>query len=72
MYKQFILMDSTLDETVFMKLKRQLSRKSKDGKEWHRWDFTIPPEVIEKLNWKDGDEFDCKVVGKKLIIEKIL
>lgn len=54
-----------------MKLKYNLSRKDKNtGKEFYRWDFTIDPEFIEQLGWKKGQEFSCKIQGKKLIIEK--
>lgn len=51
-----------------MKLQKQKTREVK-GKEYHRWTVVIPPDEIEKLGWKEGEELQPKAQGKKLIIE---
>lgn len=54
-----------------MKLKKHLNRKNKDtGKEFHRFDITINPELIDQLGWKHGDELNADVKGKELRIKK--
>lgn len=51
-----------------MKLQKQPNRKVK-GKEYYRWAVVIPPSTIESLGWKEDQELEPKVQGKKLIIE---
>lgn len=53
-----------------MQLQKQLSRKYKD-KEYSKYVIVIPPKIIEKLDWKEGDKLDCIVSGEKLIIKKL-
>ena len=38
-----------------MKLQRQKAREYK-GKPIYKWVIVIPPEDIDKLGWKEGDE----------------
>ena len=51
-----------------MKLQKQLSRKVKD-KEYPKWVVTIPPSEIEKLEWKEGQELELEINGKKLVLK---
>ena len=51
-----------------MKLQRQRTREVK-GKEYFRWTVVIPPEEIESLGWKEGDDLFPKSEGRKLVIE---
>jgi len=52
-----------------MRLQKQLSRKVGD-KEYAKYVLVIKPKTIEKLGWKDGEELEAEVKGKKLIIER--
>lgn len=53
-----------------MKLKKHLNRKSKDGKEFFRYDITINPELVKELGWKDGEDLKATTRKDKMIIEK--
>jgi len=50
-----------------LKLQRQTTREI-EGKEYHKWVITIPPEQIEKLNWEEGVELESVVRGNDLVI----
>lgn len=52
-----------------MKLQKQLSRKVGD-KEYDKYVAVIPPKVVKKLRFREGDELEFKVDGKRLIIQK--
>lgn len=51
-----------------MRLQKQRTREVK-GKEYFRWTVVIPPNEIEELGWKEGQELAPKREGKKLVIE---
>ena len=40
-----------------MKLQKQLSRKVGDVK-YAKWVLVIPPNIIEELKWKEGQELE--------------
>ena len=44
-----------------MKLQKHLSRKSKNGEDYFKWELILPKEVIEKAGFKEGDELDAEV-----------
>jgi len=52
-----------------MRLLSQTSRKYKDTKYKKYW-VVIPNKLIEKLDWKTGEELEAETKGNKLIIEK--
>jgi len=52
-----------------MKLQKQLSRKVGDT-EYVKWVLVIPPNIIEELKWKEGQELEAKIKENKLVIEK--
>lgn len=52
-----------------MKLQKQLSRKVKDV-EYAKWVLVIPPNIIEKLKWKEGQELEAKVKENSLVVKK--
>ncbi len=52
-----------------MKLIKQKGRNYKD-KEYFKYIVVIPNKILEKLNWKGGENLDVKVKRDKLIIEK--
>lgn len=41
-----------------------------NGKFYFKHWVVIPNKIIEKLDWKTGDELEIEVKGGKLIIEK--
>lgn len=50
-----------------MRLQKQLSRKFK-GKDYSKWIVVIPPEKINKLNWKEGEELEPEIFHGGLIL----
>lgn len=55
-----------------VKLQRRFAYryKSKDGnKDHYKYVITIPEEVIEKLEWKEGTELEPKALDQKLVVE---
>lgn len=52
-----------------MRLQKNKTREVK-GKEYFKWSVVIPPEEVESLGWKEGEELKPKREGKKLVIEK--
>jgi len=46
-----------------------LSRKVGDT-EYVKWVLVIPPNIIEELKWKEGQELEAKIKENKLVIEK--
>ncbi len=52
-----------------MRLQKQKTREVK-GKEYFRWTVVIPPDEVEQLGWKEGEELKPRREGKKLVIEK--
>jgi bifunctional DNA-binding transcriptional regulator/antitoxin component of YhaV-PrlF toxin-antitoxin module len=52
-----------------MRLQKQLSKKIGD-KEYAKYVIVVPPKVIEKLGWKDGEELEGEIKGDKLVIER--
>ncbi len=33
--------------------------------------LVIPPELIEKLGWKEGDDVAVEVVGGRIVVTKV-
>lgn len=50
-----------------MRLQKHVNRKVED-KEYAKYVVVIPPEHIEQLGWKEGQELEPEVKGKKLLI----
>jgi len=43
--------------------------KSKEGnKDHYKYVITIPEEIIEELNWKEGTELEPKAQDQKLVV----
>jgi len=51
-----------------MQLQKRMNRIVGD-KEYSKWQVVIPPETIEKLGWKEGEELIKSVEGRKLTLE---
>ena len=52
-----------------MKLQKQLSRKVGDI-EYAKWVLVIPPNMIEELKWKEGQELETEIEDNKLVVKK--
>ena len=52
-----------------MKLQKQLSRKV-GNVEYAKWVLVIPPNMIEELKWKEGQELEAEIKENKLLIGK--
>lgn len=50
-----------------MKLQKHFSRKVK-GKEYSKWVVVLPPKMVEKLKWKEGEELESEIFHGGLII----
>jgi antitoxin component of MazEF toxin-antitoxin module len=50
-----------------VKLQKHFSRKFK-GKEYSKWVVVIPPEMIRKLAWKEGEELEPEIFHSRLIL----
>lgn len=54
-----------LRETVL--LQKRLNRRVGE-KEYSKWQVVIPPEIIEQLGWKEGDDLIEQVDEQKLTL----
>jgi bifunctional DNA-binding transcriptional regulator/antitoxin component of YhaV-PrlF toxin-antitoxin module len=52
-----------------MRLQRQVNRVVED-KEYSKYVLIVPPEDVEKLGWKEGEELAHEVKEESLIISK--
>lgn len=50
-----------------MRLQKHFARKVK-GKEYSKWVIVIPPNVVEDLSWKEGEELEAKIFHGGLIL----
>jgi bifunctional DNA-binding transcriptional regulator/antitoxin component of YhaV-PrlF toxin-antitoxin module len=48
-------------------LQKQLSRAVK-GKEYPKYVLVVPPETVERLEWKEGEDLEPEVKGRKLVL----
>jgi bifunctional DNA-binding transcriptional regulator/antitoxin component of YhaV-PrlF toxin-antitoxin module len=52
-----------------MRLQKQVNRVVED-KEYSKYVIVVPPEDIERLQWRDGEELAHEVKEQTLIISK--
>lgn len=52
-----------------MRLQKQLSRKV-GNKEYPKWVVTIPPEKIDHIGWREGEELQLEIKDDKLILKR--
>lgn len=52
-----------------MRLQKQINRIV-DNKEYAKYVVVIPPDDVEKLEWKEGEELEHEVKEQALIIRK--
>ncbi|MCK5023658.1 MAG: hypothetical protein KAS04_05780 [Candidatus Aenigmarchaeota archaeon] len=50
-----------------MQLQRQESRKIK-GKKYDKWVITIPPSIVNKLEWKEGEELKAQMLKRGILL----
>lgn len=54
-----------------MKLQKQLSKKY-GNKEYHKYVVVIPSEMVEKSEFKEGDELDVEATKHQISLKKRL
>lgn len=52
-----------------MYLQKQLSKRIGD-KEYSKYVIVVPPRIVERLGWEEGEELEAEIKGGRLIIEK--
>ena len=52
-----------------MKLQKQLSRRY-GGKDYAKWLVVIPPNVVDKLGWAEGEDLEPRVAGRELKLKR--
>jgi bifunctional DNA-binding transcriptional regulator/antitoxin component of YhaV-PrlF toxin-antitoxin module len=52
-----------------MQLQKQLNRIV-ENKEYSKYLLVVPPQVVEELQWKEGEELEHEVKEQSLIIRK--
>lgn len=52
-----------------MRLQKRLSRRI-GSKEYVKWVITIPPEIIENLGWKEGQELKVEINGLSIVVKR--
>ncbi len=50
-----------------MQLQRQESRKI-GKKKYDKWVITLPPQIVKKLGWNEGEELDIQELNKGVLI----
>ena len=50
-----------------MRLQKHLARKI-GSKEYSKYVVVVPPETVEQLDWKEGEELEPEVKGSKLVL----
>lgn len=53
-----------------MKLQKQLSRRFR-GKEYPKWVIVLPPEVVNDLGWKEGQDLSAAVERGSLLLRAV-
>ncbi len=51
-----------------MKLQKRFNRKVGD-KEYSKWVVVIPPEHIDKIGWKEGEDLEVAIKQNELVIK---
>ena len=52
-----------------MKLQKQISRKVGEV-EYAKWVLVIPPNIVEELKWKEGQELEAEIKENRLVVMK--
>ncbi|MEK6811120.1 MAG: hypothetical protein AABX96_01275 [Nanoarchaeota archaeon] len=52
-----------------MKILKEKSRTYKD-KAYYKFSINIPEVFLLSLDWKEGNELECKIEDKKLVLRK--
>jgi len=52
-----------------VKLQRQFNRRVKN-KDYSKWLLVIPPEIVDKLGWTEGEALSAEVEGTALKLRR--
>jgi antitoxin component of MazEF toxin-antitoxin module len=50
-----------------MRLQKQVNRIV-EGREYSKYVLVVPPETVEQLEWKEGQELEPEIKGSRLVI----
>lgn len=53
-----------------VKLQKQLGRRY-GGKDYAKWLVVIPPNLVDKLGWAEGEELDPQIDGHQLRLKRV-
>jgi hypothetical protein len=53
-----------------MRLQKHFNKKSNNGKDYYKWELVIPPEIIEKSGFKEGDELEASSKKEEIRLRK--
>lgn len=52
-----------------MRLQR-VTNRARGDKVYHKWQVTLPPDVVEALDWQPGEELAASAEGGALVVRK--
>lgn len=52
-----------------MRLQR-VTNRARGDKVYHKWQVTLPPDVVEALDWQPGDDLTATVDGDRLVVTR--
>lgn len=53
-----------------MKLQKHVSRKSKAGADYFKWEVILSKEAVDKAGFKEGDELEEIAEKDKIVLKK--
>jgi hypothetical protein len=53
-----------------VKLQKQLGRRY-GGKDYAKWLVVIPPNLVDKLGWSEGEDLDPQIDGHQLRLRRV-
>ena len=53
-----------------MKLQKHISRKSKSGDDYFKWEVILSKDSIEKAGFKEGDELEEDAEKGRIVLKK--
>lgn len=53
-----------------MKLQKHVSRKSKGGGDYYKWEIILPKDAVEKAGFKAGDELKADAKKGEIKLKK--
>lgn len=55
-----------------MKLQKHVSRKSKDGSNYYKYELILTKDLVEKAELKEGDELEGEASKHHISLKKVI